>query len=124
MAKTKSQKESEIRIRNMMEDAGIYEPRYELQIEQTADTMVDIEEIKSVIKKEGRVVQEVKTGGLGMKTTAHPLYMPLNQLQQLLIRQMASLGLNKLSEKKSEAKEAKRQEMDGIEAFYAGRRKQ
>ena len=33
MAKTKSQKESENRIRNMMEDAGIYEPRYELQIE-------------------------------------------------------------------------------------------
>ena len=107
----------------MMEDAGIYEARYELQIEQTADTMVDIADMKAVIKKEGRVVQEVKTGGLGMKTTAHPLYMPLNQLQQLLIRQMASLGLNKLSEKKSEAKEAKRQDMDGIEAFYAGRRK-
>lgn len=124
MAKTKSQKESENRIRNMMEDAGIYEPRYELQIEQTAETMVDIADMKAVIKKEGRVVQEVKTGGLGMKTAAHPLYMPLNQLQQLLIRQMASLGLNKLSEKKSEAKEAKRQEMDGIEAFYAGRRKQ
>ena len=124
MAKTKLHKNNETRIRNMMEDAGIYEARYELQIEQTAETMVDIEEIKSVIKKEGRVVQEVKTGGLGMKTTAHPLYMPLNQLQQLLIRQMASLGLNKLSEKKSEAKEAKRQEMDGIEAFYAGRRKQ
>lgn len=123
MAKTKLHKNNETRIRNMMENAGIYEERYELQIEQTAETMVDIEEIKSVIKKEGRVVQEVKTGGLGMKTAAHPLYMPLNQLQQLLIRQMASLGLNKLSEKKSEAKEAKRQDMDGIEAFYAGRRK-
>ena len=124
MAKTKLHKNNETRIRKMMEDAGIYESRYELQIEQTAETMVDIEEIKSVIKKEGRVVQEVKTGGLGMKTAAHPLYMPLNQLQQLLLRQMASLGLNKLSEKKSEAKEAKRQDMDGIEAFYAGRRKQ
>ena len=123
MAKTKLQKSNENRIRNMMDDAGIYEQRYELQIEQTAETMVDIEEIKSVIKKEGRVVQEVKTGGVGHKTAAHPLYMPLNQLQQLLLRQMASLGLNKLSEKKSEAKEAKRQEMDGIEAFYAGRRK-
>ena len=123
MAKTKSQRANETRIRNMMEDAGIYEARYELQIEQTSETMVDIADMKAVIKKEGRVVQEVKTGGRGKTTTAHPLYMPLNRLQQLLIRQMAALGLNKLSEKKSEAKEAKRQDMDGIEAFYAGRRK-
>lgn len=123
MAKTKSQKNNEERIRKLMEDACIYEPRYELQIEQTAETMVDIDEMKAVIKKEGRVVQEVKTGGLGMKSAAHPLYMPLNQSQQLLLRQMASLGLNKLSEKKSEAKEAKRQEMDGVEAFFAGRKR-
>ena len=51
MAKTKSQRENETRIRNMMEDAGIYEARYELQIEQTAETMVDIADMKAVIKK-------------------------------------------------------------------------
>jgi len=106
----------------MMQNAGLYEERYELQIEQTAETLCEMDEIKAIIKREGRTLLEEKTGGIGVKRAMHPLYTPLNQYQQLLIRQLSALGLNKLQEKKSEAKEAKRAEVDGVQAFMMGRR--
>ncbi len=104
-----------------MQDAGIYEARYEIQIEQTADTMLDIKQIREAIGKP-KTSTEDKTGGVGQKMVVNPLYGPLNNAQKLLIQQLAALGLNKLSEKKSETKEAKRSEMDGVMAAIAGRR--
>lgn len=110
------------RIRKMMQEAGIYEARYEIQIEQTADTMLDIKQLRETITREGRTTIEEKTGGVGAKVVAHPLLAVLNNAQKLLIQQLAALGLNKLSEKKSETKEAKRAEKDGVQAFFEGRR--
>lgn len=123
MAKSKAQKTHEDRIRNMMADAGLYEPRYELQIEQTGETLREIDEIKKIIGREGRTVKEMKTNGVGEKMAFHPLYTPLNNYQQLLLRQMAALGLNKLSEKKSEAKEPASPKKDGVMSFLEGRRR-
>jgi len=108
MGKSKKHLTHGERIRVMMEDAGIYEPRYEIQIEQTAETMVEIDDIKAQIRKEGRTLLEEKTGGIGVKQTMHPLYTPLNNFQQLLIRQLAALGLNKLNSKKEEAASTKK----------------
>lgn len=110
------------RIRSLMESSGLYEARYELQIEQTAETLVEIDEIKAQIKKEGRTLKEEKTGGVGLKQAMHPLYTPLNNLQQLLIRQFAALGLNKMSEKKAETQNAKQDKPDGVQEFMRGRR--
>ncbi len=109
------------RIRKMMQDAGIYEARYEIQIEQTADTMLDIKQLRDSIGKPQLMVEE-KTGGVGTKVSANPLYAVLNNSQKLLIQQLAALGLNKMSEKKSETREVKRQDMDGVQTFFAGRR--
>lgn len=105
----------------MMQDAGIYEARYEIQIEQTADTMLDIKQLRDSIGKPQLMVEE-KTGGVGTKVSANPLYAVLNNSQKLLIQQLAALGLNKMSEKKSETREVKRQDMDGVQSFFAGRR--
>lgn len=110
------------RIRKMMEEAGIYEARYEIQIEQTADTMLDIKQMREVITREGRTSIEEKTGGIGAKKVAHPLLSALNDSQKLLNEQLGYLGLNKKNEKKAEAKEAKRGEVDGVMAAIAGRR--
>lgn len=120
MRKTTAQQRAEDRIREMMEDAGLYEPRYAIQVEQTAATMVEVDELTAIIKKEGRTILEEKTGGVGIKRIPHPLYTPLNNEKQLLIRQLSALGLNKLQEKKAEAKEAKKAE-DGVMAFMRGR---
>lgn len=110
------------RIRKMMQDSGIYEARYEIQIEQTADTMLDIKQMRELITREGRTCMEEKTGGKGQRKVSHPLLSDLNNSQKLLNQQLAALGLNKLSEKKSETKEAKRAEKDGVQAFFEGRR--
>lgn len=122
MRQTKAHQTHADRIRAMMEEAGIYESRYELQIESTAETMVEIDELKAQIKKEGRTITEEKTGGVGSKRVAHPLYTPLNNYEQLKIRQFAALGLNKLSEKKAETQQAKQQNIDGVQEFMRGRR--
>jgi len=108
------------RIRSMMTEAGIYERRFEIQIEQTAENMAEIDEMKSIIRKEGRIEVETKTGGVGNKRAPHPLIVPMQAAQALLVRQLGALGLNKMQEKKSEAKEAKTAKKDGVETFFGG----
>ena len=44
-------------IRQRMKDAGIYEERFELQIESLANTMDDIAQWRSIVKKEGSVIK-------------------------------------------------------------------
>lgn len=105
--KTNLYYESVKRIRAMMTEAGIYEARYELQIEQAADTMVEVSELRHIIKSEGRTLVEEKTGGIGIKRLPHPLLNYLNQCETRVTQLYAALGLNKLSEKKAETKAAK-----------------
>lgn len=110
------------RIRKMMTEAGIYEARYELQIEQAVETIVEIADIRAIIKKEGRVLVEEKTGGIGAKRVPHPLLDYLDKCEKRLANIYGVLGLNKSQEKKAETREAKRQDMDGVQTFFAGRR--
>lgn len=109
------------RIRKMMQDAGIYEARYEIQIEQTAETMLDIRQLREAIGKPATKTEQ-KTGGVGEKLVANPLYAVLNNAQKLLVQQLASLGLNKLSEKKADTRTAKNDDDDGVKSFFRGRR--
>ncbi|MBQ6984557.1 MAG: P27 family phage terminase small subunit [Bacteroidaceae bacterium] len=107
---TKKQEENAANIRTTMQKAGIYEERFEFQIAEAAQTMEEMEAMRRIIKKEGRVVEEVKTGGVGTKKDAHPLVVQLNQLKRTFIQELAALGLNKMSEKKAEAKARKTEE--------------
>ena len=100
-----------------MTQAGIYEERFDIQIEQTAENMVEIDELKSVIKNEHRVITEVTTTG-NIKHIAHPLFVPLQNAQALLVRQLGALGLNKTQEKKTEARNVKSAEPDGVQSFF------
>lgn len=95
------------RIRQAMQKAGIYEERFEFQIAEAANTIDEIEAMRKVVKKEGRVVTETKTGGVGVKKDAHPLIVQINNFKRTYIQELAALGLNKMSEKKAEAKSRK-----------------
>ena len=95
------------RIRQAMQKAGIYEERFEFQIAEAANTIEEIEAMRKVVKKEGRVVTETKTGGVGVKKDAHPLIVQINNFKRTYIQELAALGLNKMSEKKAEAKTRK-----------------
>lgn len=116
---THTTKERQIigRIKGQMTKAGIYEERFDIQIEQTAENMAEIDEMKAIVKREGRVIVEDTTAG-NKKHIAHPIIVPLQNAQALLVRQLGALGLNKTQEKKSEAKEVKRKEVDGVQAFF------
>ena len=98
------------RIRQAMQKAGIYEERFEFQIAEAANTIDEIEAMRKVVKKEGRVVTETKTGGVGVKKDAHPLIVQINQFKRTYIQELAALGLNKMSEKKAEAKSRKNED--------------
>ena len=106
---TKKQEDNAARIRLAMQKAGIYEERFEFQIAEAAQTMDEMEAMRRIIKKEGRVLEELKTGGVGMKKDAHPLVVQLNQLKRTFIQELAALGLNKMAEKKAEAKTQKKE---------------
>lgn len=98
------------RIRQAMQKAGIYEERFEFQIAEAANTIEEIEAMRKVVKREGRVVTETKTAGVGVKKEAHPLIVQINNFKRTYIQELAALGLNKMSEKKAEAKSRKNED--------------
>lgn len=105
------------RIKGLMSKAGIYEDAYEIQIEKTAENMASIDDMRKIVKDEGRVLVEDTTAG-NKKHIAHPLIPMIQNAEGLLVRQLGALGLNKTQEKKSEAREKKREQLDGIQTFY------
>ena len=102
MAKTES---SIQHIKRLMTDAGTYDTRYELQIEDAAETR-DL--IKKIRKEIGRdlVSEELKTGGVDVKKVANPLLETLAKYKKLFQGQLAALGLNYDGYKKPTNKKA------------------
>ena len=90
-------------IRQRMKDAGIYEERFELQIESLANTMDDIAKWRSIVKKEGSVIKELDSN-LNPKRIAHPLLKLINDAKKLEKDQMAALKLNMLRERPADGK--------------------
>lgn len=108
MAKTETSYEYIIRL---MTDAGTYDPRYELQIEDAAETR-DL--IKKIRKEIGRdlVSTEMKTAGVDIKKVANPLLEVLAKYKKLFQGQLAALGLNYDGYKKPTNKKAESEPTD------------
>lgn len=90
----KSKQQSITYIRNLMEDAGTYDPRFTAQIEDAADTRDYIDQVKKEIKKVGLLRTEIKTAGIDEKHVANPLLDTLLKFKKLYKDQLAALGLN------------------------------
>ena len=102
--------------RQRMKDAGIYEERFELQIESLANTMDDIAQWRSIVKKEGSVIKELDSN-LNPKRIAHPLLKLINDAKKLEKDQMAALKLNMLRERPADGKGRK---TDSLVEFING----
>ena len=102
MAKTETSHQNLVRL---MEEAGTYDPRYEMQIEDAADTK---DWIKKIRKEIGRdlVSTEMKTAGVDIKKVANPLLEVLAKYKKLFQGQLAALGLNYDGYKKPTNKKA------------------
>lgn len=102
MAKTETSHDFIVRL---MEEAGTYDSRYELQIEDAAETR-DL--IKKIRKEIGRdlVSEEMKTAGVDIKKVANPLLSTLATYKKLFQGQLAALGLNYDGYKKPTNKKA------------------
>ena len=102
MAKTEKSYEY---IKRLMEEAGTYDARYDLQIEDAAETR---DMIKALRKEIGRdlVSTEMKTAGVDIKKVANPLLEPLAKYKKLFQGQLAALGLNYDGYKKPTNKKA------------------
>ena len=97
MAAHKKSNTSEM-IRQRMKDAGIYEERFEFQIESLAATMDDIAMWRGIVKKDGIVIKEFDSN-LNPKSLPHPLLRAINDARKLEKEQMAALKLNMLRER-------------------------
>ena len=97
MAAHKKSNTSEM-IRQRMKDAGIYEERFEFQIESLAATMDDIAMWRGIVKKDGIVIKEFDSN-LNPKSIPHPLLRVINAARKLEKEQMAALKLNMLRER-------------------------
>ena len=93
-------------LRQRMQDAGIYEERFEFQITETAEIIDELAKTKGIIQKEGRVIKITTYGGSMPtdKPIEHPLLPHYRSLHKDLPNHLAALGLNRLSEKKAEPK--------------------
>lgn len=108
MAARKSNTPNE--LRSKMEQAGIYEERFEFQIQETAEIIDELAKTKGIIQKEGRVINQETYGNATTtltKKVEHPLLPHYRALHKDLPNHLAALGLNRLSEKKSEPKPSK-----------------
>lgn len=97
------------RIRQTLEDCGLYEERLEHQINITARVADEIDETEKIIKKEGRTITQTTYSNRlpTEKVVEHPLLGHLRALYKDMPNQYAALGLNKNAEKKADAKRAK-----------------
>lgn len=108
MAKTETSQEYIVRLMN---DAGTYDPRYELQIEDAAETRDLIKKIRQSIGSK-LVNTEIKTGGVDVKEVANPLLDTLAKYKKLFQGQLAALGLNYDGYKKPTNKKAESEPTD------------
>lgn len=108
MAKTET---SQQYIKRLMEDAGTYDARYELQIEDAAETRDMIKKIRKAIGSK-LVNSEMKTGGIDIKEVANPLLETLAKYKKLFQGQLAALGLNYDGYKKPTNKKAENEQTD------------
>lgn len=96
-----------------MQNADIYEERFEYQICETASLMDELKETESIIKKEGRTIKQTTYANSDKateKTVEHPLLGHLRALHKDIPAHLAALGLNFQSMKKAEAKRSKNQD--------------
>lgn len=107
---SKTEKSYEFIVR-LMTEAGTYDPRYELQIEDAAETR-DL--IKKIRKEIGNNLSndELKTAGVDVKKVANPLLDTLAKYKSLFQKQLAALGLNYDGYKKPTNKKAESESID------------
>lgn len=108
MAKNESSHDYIVRL---MTEAETYDPRYELQIEDAADTRDFIKRIRKEIGRD-LVSEELKTGGVDIKRVANPLLEMLAKYKKLFQGQLAALGLNYDGYKKPTNKKAESEAAD------------
>lgn len=106
MAKNETSHEYLVRL---MTEAGTYDPRYEAQIEDAADTRDLIKKIRKAIGS-NLCNKEMKTGGIDVKDVANPLLDTLGKYKKIFQGQLSALGLNWDGFKKSENKVANREQ--------------
>lgn len=94
-----------------MNDAGTYDARYELQIEDAAETRDMIKKIRKSIGSK-LTNSELKTGGVDVKEVANPLLETLAKYKKLFQGQLAALGLNYDGYKKPTNKKAENEQSD------------
>lgn len=109
MAKTKET--SFEYIVRLMEQAGTYDPRYELQIERAASTRDKILRIEKQMGKDMFDIQ-ASYGGKSVGIEAKPHVAVLLQLEKLFQGQLSDLGLNYGGYKKPTNKKAESESMD------------
>jgi hypothetical protein len=102
-----------------MQEAGIYEERFEFQIEETAELLDELKKAKEIIKKEGRVIEQTTYSNSlpTVKKVEHPLLSHYRSLHKDIPNHLASLGLNRLSEKKTDPKPNKNEKNPAKEWF-------
>lgn len=98
-------------ICRLMNDAGTYDPRYELQIEDAAETRDLIKKIRREIGSDF-VSNEMKTAGVDVKKVANPLLDTLAKYKKLFQGQLAALGLNYDGYKKPTNRKAENEAVD------------
>ena len=89
-------------LKSDMLEAGTWQPYLRYQLEDTADTIDTIKSYQRKIKEEP-VIDEMKTNGVDMKKTQHPLISAVAALKKVLVIQLAALGLNRNAQKKAES---------------------
>lgn len=102
MAKTEKSYDFIVRLMN---EAGTYDARYELQIEDAAETRDLIKKLRKEIGSDF-VSNEMKTAGVDVKKVANPLLDTLAKYKKLFQGQLAALGLNYDGYKKPTNKKA------------------
>ena len=120
MAARKSNTPNE--LRSKMEQAGIYEERFEFQIQETAEIIDELAKTKGIIQKEGRVINQETYGNANttlIKKVEHPLLSHYRSLHKDLPNHLAALGLNRLSEKKADPKPNKAEKDPAADWFNA-----
>lgn len=103
-ARKRSNRDEE--LRKAMQDAGIYEERFEFQVVETAALMDELEAVRNIIKREGRTITQT-TYSNSMPTekqVEHPLLGHLRALHKDIPAHLAALGLNFQSMKKADPK--------------------
>lgn len=98
-------------IKRLMEEAGTYDPRYEAQIEDAADTRDLVRGLRKALGNQFKST-ELKTGGIDTKDVGNPITKDLLAAKKEFRAALCSLGLNYDGYKKPTNKKAESESID------------